>query len=375
MSSRRLLKIALACGGTGGHIFPGLATAEELHRRGHEVVLWLAGRNVETPAVHGWTGPVITVRAEGLPSGFSMRGIRAGFKLIRACLACRRKMRLSKPDVLLAMGSYASVGPVAAALSLRVPVVLHEANVLPGRAVALLSHWATAVAGCFEETRFYLKRKDLQLTGMPIRKELEEAAESKAGKAPSEDIFRVLVMGGSLGAHRLNEVASSALCALYREHPRLRVTHLTGFADEQAVTDAYRKAGLPADVHAFMKDMTSLYASSHMALCRSGAATCAELSAFGVPSLLVPYPYATHDHQMANARAMEKCDAADVVPEKDLSETWLMEYLTGCLSNSDRLAKMRLGARSRCGRSGTQALADLVEQVGSAGAVSSNKKK
>jgi UDP-N-acetylglucosamine--N-acetylmuramyl-(pentapeptide) pyrophosphoryl-undecaprenol N-acetylglucosamine transferase len=356
------LKIALACGGTGGHIFPGLATGQELHRRGHEVALWMAGRNVETPAVHNWTGPVITIRAEGLPSGFSLRGIRASYKLLRACLACRRKMRKSKPDVLLAMGSYASVGPVAAALSLKVPVVLHEANVLPGRAVALLSRWATAVAGCFEETRFYLHRKDLVITGMPIRKELEEAAEVKTEEPPS-DVFHVLVMGGSLGAHRLNVLASSALCTIYQQHPELRVTHLTGYADEQAVAEVYRKANVPAKVHAFMSDMAPLYASAHLALCRSGAATCAELSAFGVPSLLVPYPFATHDHQMANARAMEKCGAADVVPEKDLSETWLVEYLTGCLSDPERLAKMRAGARSRAGGSGTRALADLIERV------------
>ena len=171
------LNIALACGGTGGHIFPGLATAEELKRRGHEVSLWMAGRNVEAPAVHGWSGPVITVRAEGLPSGLSPRALVSGAKLLKACWSCRKKMRQNKPDVLLAMGSYASVGPVAAALSLRVPVVLHEANVLPGRAVALFSRWAAAVAGCFEETRFYLRRKDLVITGMPIRAELERASE------------------------------------------------------------------------------------------------------------------------------------------------------------------------------------------------------
>ena len=176
-------------------------------------------------------------------------------------------------------------------------------------------------------------------------------------------------MGGSLGAHRLNELASAAFVALHQKRPQLRMTHLTGFADEKSVRLFYEKKGAPAVVHAFMKDMAPLYQSAHLALCRSGAATCAELSAFGVPSLMVPYPFATHDHQMANARAMEKAGAADVVPEKDLSETWLAEYLEGCLSNPERLQKMRAGAWARAGRGGTKALADLVTKTALGGGV------
>lgn len=163
------MKIALACGGTGGHIFPGLATAEILTARGHEVELWLAGKDGEEQLVDGWDGPVVTVQSEGFSNGVSPRAVGTAWTLMRATRKCTTTMRESRPDVVLGMGSYATVGPVMAAMRLQIPFVLHEANVLPGRAVSLFSRWASAIAGSFEETRYYLRRKELVLTGMPIR--------------------------------------------------------------------------------------------------------------------------------------------------------------------------------------------------------------
>ena len=150
----RRLNVHLACGGTGGHIFPGLATAAVLRDRGHRVTLWLAGKDVEASAVRGWDGPVHTVPAEGFTSGLpGWRVVRTSISLLRASRTCHRAMAKDPPDVLLAMGSYASVGPARAAFKLDIPVVLHESNVIPGRAVALLSRRAAAVAAVFEETR------------------------------------------------------------------------------------------------------------------------------------------------------------------------------------------------------------------------------
>jgi len=334
-----------------------------LEQRGHEVKLWLAGKDVETPAVRDWKGPVVTVQAEGLPAGFSLRTIRAALKLIQAVIDCRRIMRRDRPDVVLAMGSYASVGPVCAALTLKVPVVLHEANVLPGRALGLFARWATAVACSFEETRFYLRRKDLVVTGMPIRKELENAARL-GGPGTKHDVFTVLVMGGSRGAHRLNDVASAALIQLHRGGNHLHVIHLTGFADEEVIRRTYENAGVPHTVHGFVQDMAPLYAAADLALCRSGAATCAELSAFAVPALMIPYPFAANDHQTANARAMEKLDAADVVPERDLSIAWLADYIVGGMRNPSRLAKMSAAAKSRAMGNAAEALAEVVVKAG-----------
>ncbi|HMO52428.1 MAG TPA: undecaprenyldiphospho-muramoylpentapeptide beta-N-acetylglucosaminyltransferase [Kiritimatiellia bacterium] len=355
------MRIAVACGGTGGHIFPGLATAQELMRRGHDVTLWLAGKDVERSAVQGWDGAVVTVPAQGFPSGISFASGVAAIKLVRAVNRVKADLKQQRPDVVLAMGSYASVGPVGAALRLGIPFVLHESNVVPGRAVRLFSRWAAAVAGCFDETRFYLRRRPLVLTGMPLRRDLLDVARQPA---PSRgEGFSILVMGGSRGAHALNTLATEALIQARQAGESLTVTHLTGESDYSAVQARYAEAGLPAEVLAFTREIGRVYAATDVAICRSGAATCAELSAFGLPSLLVPYPHAIHDHQTANAQAMEKSGAADLVPEQDLTVEWLVSYIRQMLRQRERRLRMAEAARARASGNGAERLSDLVEQV------------
>ncbi len=356
------MKAAVACGGTGGHVFPGLATAHELLRRGHDVTLWLTGRDTEEAALKDWDGPVVQVAARGLPSGFSFASLRAAGHLAKAVWQCRRHMRRDRPDVLLAMGSYASVGPCGAARTLGIPMVLHEANVVPGRAVRLFAGSAVAVAVGFEETRYHLHRGRLSVAGIPLREELTEAA---AGLPPREGAvhspFRLLVAGGSMGAHRLNEVMVETLGRLIQTGVRLEVVHLTGTRDATAVREAYAAAGVEAEVIAFTKYMAPLYHEADLAVCRAGASTCAELAYFGVPALFVPYPLAAMDHQTANARALEKRGAADVVDESALSPEWLEAYLAQTMRHPERLARMREAARREGVRNGTEALASLVE--------------
>jgi UDP-N-acetylglucosamine--N-acetylmuramyl-(pentapeptide) pyrophosphoryl-undecaprenol N-acetylglucosamine transferase len=272
-------------------------------------------------------------------------------------------MREQRPDVLLAMGSYASAGPVLGALTCGVPVVLHEANVLPGRAIALFSRWATAVAGSFEETRFYLKRKALVLTGMPLRPGLEHPVHDTLPEGMDRDHFTLLVMGGSQGARAINDTVSRAVCALGTSS-RLQVIHITGHADEASVRKLYLEQGIVHKVEAFVQNMASLYAAADLAICRAGAATCAELSVFGVPALLVPHPHGAHQHQMANARAMEKRGAADVIPEDDFTEEWVQEYISEYVQHPARLAKMSEASVKRGTRGGAAKLAELVESVG-----------
>lgn len=354
------IRVAVACGGTGGHVFPGLATARRLTEKECRVTLWLTGRDLEQSAVSAWSGAVVTVPAEGFPAGFSLRFFRSLARFMKAARTCMQIMKKERPDVLLAMGSYASAGPVAAALVLRIPVVLHEANVIPGRAIALFSRWATAIAGSFEETRYYLRKRGIEITGMPLRESLRQETGMKMRHGGDRDAFSLLVMGGSRGAHRLNEVVSEAVGVLGRTDRRIRVTHLSGVADEARVRKIYTKAGVTADVHAFVDDMAPVYLASDLAVCRSGAATCAEICAFGMPALMVPYPHATHDHQMANARAMEKKGMVDVIPERDLTVEWLVDYIAGCMDSPRRLADMSNAALKYSPRNAAEALAELV---------------
>lgn len=358
------MKVAIACGGTGGHIFPGLATAFTLRARGHDVTLWMAGKDVEHAAVKDWPGQVVTVAAKGFES-VSIRAFGTVWKLVAAIRTCRKLMRAEMPDVMLAMGSYASVGPIGAARALDIPYVLHESNVVPGRAVSLFARRAAAVAACFEETRYHLRRREIVITGMPLRKAIIEAAAASSRGRPDGHRFTVLVMGGSRGAHAVNEIVSHGMVRAHGRGLPIRVLHLTGPSDEAKIRTRYAEAGVTADVRAFTHDMPSLYDAADLAICRSGAATCAELSEFGVPALFIPYPHAARDHQMANARAMERAKAADVVPEHDLGAGWLARYLAHNMQNPARLKKMGESSRARVSGSGADALADLIEKVGS----------
>lgn len=358
------MKVAVACGGTGGHVFPGLATARELLRRGHEVTLWLTGRDTEQAARKDWDGPVVEVAARGLPSGLSWQSFQRLGSLARAVWRSRAIMRADTPDVLLAMGSYASVGPCGAARWLKIPFVLHEANVIPGRAVSLFARSATAVAVGFEETQRHLQNGTLKVVGIPLREELTLARQTLPPRAAAgQGPFRLLVMGGSLGARRINEVAVAALGRLQKNGIAFTVTHLTGGEDEVNVRAAYREAGVTADVIAFSNAMAPLYHSADLAICRAGAATCAELTYFGVPALFVPYPLAAADHQTANARALEKRGAADVVAEANLTPEWLAGYLAQTFRQPERLARMREAMQKKGVPDATQALATLVEQA------------
>ncbi len=366
------MKIAVACGGTGGHIFPGLATAVALQARGHAVTLWLAGKAGESIALAGWNGAVLTVPV----SGFSARS-RAGlvgklFGLLCAVRRCFAIMRGDKPQVLLAMGSFASVGPVLAAWCLRVPVVLHEANVVPGRAILFLARRADAVALGFVETRAYIRHKNTVFTGMPVRAEQLDACAGQADELVAEQLseferqkgfFTFLIMGGSRGAHRLNELASESIACLAGSGRRVRVIHLAGVNDEASVRACYVKSGVPNLVCAFLRAMPRAYRLAGLALCRSGASTCAELARYGLPAVLVPYPFAADQHQMANARVLAQAGAAEVRAEADLTVDAFVKCLAGLLEQPERLEQMRRAAYARAIEDAAERLARLVEQT------------
>ncbi len=359
----RKLKIGVACGGTGGHIFPGLATASELAERGHSVTLWLAGKDIEHDAVMDWTGKVVTIPAEGFQFGMSLRSVSTVFKLRKAYKLALASMEKDRPDVLLAMGSYASYGPVQAARKLGVPYVLHEANLLPGRAVSLLAKKAHTVAVSFAKTSYYLKHAHIETTGMPLRKQLQDASKKERVERKAGCSLRILVMGGSRGAQVLNDIVPKAIAMAAEKGGKFEVEHIAGLQETEAIEAVYRAAGVKANVHHFVQQMEEIYLKTDFALCRSGAATCAELAAFGIPALLIPYPFAVRDHQMSNARIMQDSKAADVIAQEDLTASWLRDYLVNITENPVRLERMVSAMKKRAQSDAAQRLADLLEKV------------
>ena len=352
------LHIAVACGGTGGHIFPGLATARALRDRGHHITLWLSGKQVEKTVLQGWKGPVIIIPSEGFQFG-PLRSVLTAIRICLAVIRCSIAMLRHRPDAVLAMGSYSSIGPCLAARLRGIPVVLHEANAVPGRAVRLLAGKAACIAVCFEETRFHLKGLNVVSAGMPLRPEMKRSDL----RSPTSD-FRLLVMGGSGGAHDINEMVSQAVCLLKSQvsNFKVHVSHLTGPADESHIRRRYEAAGVDADVSAFTQEIAALYETADLAICRAGASTCAELGVFGLPALLVPYPHAASDHQTANAKALEKIAAADVVQQSDMTVEWLAEYIQAQIEDPVRLEKMRARALRPDSLHAADKLADTVEQ-------------
>ena len=361
--SESALRVAVACGGTGGHIFPGLATAEALRERGHDVTLWLAGRDVESLSVSDWEGAVQRVKASGFPSGISWASFKTAVGLCGAVWRCWRLMGQSRPQVCLAMGSYASVGPVLAARLRGIPVVLHEANVVPGRAISFLSRWAKVVALGFREAERYFPGCETRFSGLPLRQSILKGV----GEAPSApewfpaydpSCFTLLVMGGSQGAHVLNTVVADAVMALIEQGVSFQVVHLSGRADAEDVRQRYAQSGVRGIIHGFLSNMPGTYQLADLAVCRSGAASCAELAVYQVPAVFVPLPSARRDHQTANAEASCEDGRSTLMVQNELSA----EAIGGVIRE-----RVEQGQRQRAGAVSIHAeaaarLAALVEQ-------------
>ena len=357
------MKIVVACGGTGGHAFPGLAVAEELKNRGHDVTVWDSGRDIESSVMRFWHGPVFSTGAKQL----SARNV---FSILRSIMRCRKEMRRTKPDVLLAMGSYSSLPPVLAAKGCGVPVVLHEANTIPGRAVEFLSRFAKKVAISFDVTAKHLPGCDTVKTGLPVRADIASGKRFDFIPAGS---FVVFVTGGSQGAHMVNRLASEVITMMKGEIDRraasgrevrpLYVIHQTGVADEGTVMAAYAHAALQSRVQAFEREMANAFASADIVVARAGASTCFELAACGKAAMLIPLPSAMRNHQHFNAEAFVASGAADEGIQSSLTAKQLYLYLMGCYDRPERLAEMSAKMRTLATPDAASRVADLVESV------------
>jgi UDP-N-acetylglucosamine--N-acetylmuramyl-(pentapeptide) pyrophosphoryl-undecaprenol N-acetylglucosamine transferase len=330
------MKVVVACGGTGGHAFPGLAVAEEIAKRGHEVVVWTSGRDIESSVMTRWQGASFATGARQLSAKNALANLCAIFR-------CRREIKRFNPDAILAMGSYSSLPPVLAARSCGVPVYLHEANTVPGKAVDFLSRFAKKVAISFDMTANYLPDVETVKTGLPMRAEITGG---KRFDFIPADSFVVFVTGGSQGAHAVNELMTGALSMMKGELERrgakrkLYVIHQTGAADEGSVMGAYAQVSLPSRVHAFEREMANAFASADVVVARAGASTCFELAACAKPALLIPLPTSMRDHQHYNADAFASKGAADEGRQDKLSARQICRYLLDKYDHPEKLAAM-----------------------------------
>jgi UDP-N-acetylglucosamine--N-acetylmuramyl-(pentapeptide) pyrophosphoryl-undecaprenol N-acetylglucosamine transferase len=335
--------VVIAGGGTGGHLYPGLALAETLVARGFTVVFVGTAGGIEARAVPAAGYPLRLLPGRQLRGGGVGRAAAAAVTAVGGTLRGMRLLGELTPRLVVGVGGYASVAVVVAAVARRLPTMLLEQNVIPGAANRHLARVARRVCVSFAETAAFLPAGRALHTGNPVRADVLRPTTSRSPVPPGK--LRVLVFGGSAGAHRLNEAMVAAMRTLGPAAPRFEVTHQTGSADVESVRGAYAALGLPARVEPFIDDMGAAYAVADLVVARAGATTCAELTAVGLPAILVPYPFAADDHQRRNAEVLVRAGAAEMILDREITGERLATSL--CRFAEDAGARAAMAARAR----------------------------
>ncbi|TNE40842.1 MAG: undecaprenyldiphospho-muramoylpentapeptide beta-N-acetylglucosaminyltransferase [Alphaproteobacteria bacterium] len=354
--------VVLASGGTGGHIFPARALAEELTSRGFSVTLMTDGRGTRYEEL--FPGVDVMIVKSGSPSiGGPIGKVRAILSLAAGFFEARAALRKLQPFAVVGFGGYPSMPPAAAAASLKIPLVLHEQNAVLGRVNRLLSRYARAIATSFArtESRNEADHEKMVFTGNPVRRAILALANSGYAAPNSDAPIRLLILGGSQGATVLSDVVPGALVALPEDlRARLDVTQQCRPEDIDRVTALYREAGIKAMISSFFENVDELLKGCHLAITRSGASTLAELTVVGRPSLLVPFKHAMDDHQRKNAENAVGRGAARLILQDDFTIESASQDLAQLLSHPNVLKKMAAAASEIGELKAAEKLADLV---------------
>ena len=355
------MRVVIAGGGTGGHLYPGIAVARELLARAPDARITFAGtaRGIEARVVPREGFELDLLRSAGL-KGKSVAALARGLTLLPlSALDAWAIVSRRAPDVVIGVGGYSS-GPVVLAAALRrVPTMVHEQNAVPGLTNRLLARFVSAAAVTFESTAAFFGRRAI-VSGNPVRPEFfaESGTAGAAGGRP-----RVLIFGGSQGAHAINVAMVAAAPKLAAVRGGLAITHQTGERDLAMVQAGYRSAGLDADVEPFLYAMDREMKRADLVVSRAGSTTLAELAAAGRPALLVPLPTATDDHQRRNAEVVAAAGAADVLDQRTLTGELLAERISALVSDRARLDRMSKAARTLARPDAANVIVDRVLEL------------
>jgi len=355
------MRAILAGGGTGGHVIPALAIANELKKSyGAEVLFIGTARGIENRLVPAAGYPLQLVRVGALKNVSLMIRAKTAFDLPRAVWDAGRMLNEFAPDVVIGVGGYASGPAMLAALVKHIPTLAFEPNVVPGFANRVVAKFVSGAAVHFEETAKYFRHAEV--TGVPVRQAFFEIP-PKRGGTPT-----LLVFGGSQGAHAINEAMVRCLPELQRQAAGIHIIHQTGERDYNDVVAAYRRLGetglgKSAEVFKFIEDMPAGFARADLVVCRSGASTVAEITAAAKPAIFVPFPHAADDHQRVNAEALARVGAAVLVEESKLEGVWLAETIAALLGDQRRLQSMSQAARSLAHPNAARDIAAMAARV------------
>ena len=357
------MNAVIACGGTGGHLFPGIAVAEVLQNRGHQVMLLVSEKDIDAVALSGRTNfQVEKLPTVGLPSPFSPALFGFTRRFVESLSLCRSIYRKFNPHAVLGMGGFTSTAPVLAGRFRGIPTFIHESNAIPGRANRWTARAVNAVMLGFKECAPFFPKTQTEITGTPVRTELVrlDRADSRRKLGLQDDVPTLLVMGGSQGASGINQALIKALPFL--QGVSFQVIHLSGTRDERLVADNYRRENVPAYIGAFHHQMEEVYSAADVVVARAGAASLAEFAAFSLPGILIPFPYAADDHQTRNAEIYAHADAAILLKQADLSGELLARNIREVMENPQRLQQMAANCARLAANDAASRVANTMEK-------------
>ncbi|HEX9927897.1 MAG TPA: undecaprenyldiphospho-muramoylpentapeptide beta-N-acetylglucosaminyltransferase [Pyrinomonadaceae bacterium] len=355
------MKVLIAAGGTGGHIYPGIAVANEIMRRDAESEVRFVGtqRGLETKLVPDAGYKLELIESAGIKN-VGLSGTIKGLLLIpKSFFAARSLIKNFKPDVVIGAGGYVTGAVLLAASFLRIPTLVMESNALPGFTNRRLARFVDKAAVTFEEAAKFFPGKAV-VTGNPVRREFFDIP----AKARDNERFCLLAFGGSQGARAINQALTAALPILETAKNRLKITHQTGELDFETVKDGYAKAGwTEANVTKYIKDMNRQFAENDLIISRAGATTCAELAAAGKAAIMIPLPTAADDHQRKNAEAMQTAGAARMILQKDLNGETLAAEIKSLIDAPERITEMERAAKKLVKGDAAATMVNLIEEL------------
>ena len=341
-------KIVIACGGTGGHLFPGIAVAQAAQARGHEVRVLISEKNIDALASEGHDQLRFEkIPAIAMPPVLSLRMVKFLWRCWRTTAACKKLLREFGADAVLGMGGFTSLPPLYAGRRLKLPTLLHESNAIPGKSNLLSARFCDLVLLGLGECASHFPKARTSLVGTPLRAALRAPVDRQEAAAffgldPQRPVL--LVMGGSQGARGVNDTVLSVIPQL--DPQSLQIIHLTGPQEFNTVQDAYRAFPHRSHVAPFCQRMEYAYALATLCISRAGASSLTELSAFGLPTILIPYPHAAEDHQTKNAEVFTRAHAALMVQERDLSTGRLLNMIQDLLNHEEARRNLQTNMRN-----------------------------
>ena len=357
------LSVIIAGGGTGGHVFPGIAIAQEFKRRNPETQILFVGtsRGLETRIVPREGFELKLIEVSALKRVSLYKRIRALSLLPKSFWAVRKLIQQIKPDVVIGVGGYASGPVVLIAALMGVPTLVAEQNAHPGFTNRMLARFVRAAAVTFEEARKYFGEK-AQITGNPVRAEFFDVLP----KTP-ESVIHIFITGGSQGARAINMAMIGALPSLAEEKGRLSITHQTGEHDYDKVRATYMENGWKVEVKPFIEKMIDEFAKADLVITRAGATTVAELAAAGRPALMIPFPFAADDHQRKNAEAVERAGAGRMILQAELTPERLAQELLWLVRDPQALARMAEASKKLGHPEAAASVVDLAFKIWASG--------